>query len=140
MQVTSESIKSAVARELKKKYPNVNLYKNKVKQGLKYPCFFIAQINTSNTKVSKDKYELDYLLNIRYHDEDPTRVKLDEVGFTLLGILERIDTENLYLFGRNLRYEITDDVLIFYVNYKVRVIKPIEVSKLQELELNGGLK
>lgn len=138
--IQSESVKSALSKALAEKYPDITIYKNQVKQGADTPCFFVAQIDASKDKVSHIHHQFDYLFNVRYHSKNPTRTELDTLGFELLDLLEEIDKDNLYIRGKNLRYEITEDVLMFFGNYSIRSVKDEKKNPMQDLILKGELK
>ncbi|MEG0297621.1 MAG: hypothetical protein RR620_12955 [Clostridium sp.] len=139
--ILSETVKSAISLKIKSNYPDVNIYKNKVKQGMKMPCFFISQIDTSQEKVSKTVYKRDYVFNIRYHIDASTRTELDEVGIDLLGILDQLEIDKDMFFGNKLRYEIIDEVLHVFVNYSIRLVKEDEGGiPMETLDIKGGMK
>lgn len=136
----SESIKSAITKTLANRYPDIEIYKNQVKQGVETPCFFVAQINAEKHKTSHIHHQFDYLFNVRYHADNPTRTEFDTLGFELLDILEEVDKDGLYIRGKNLRYEITDNVLMFFGNYSIRTVRDKEKNSMQDLILKGELK
>lgn len=140
MNITSETIKSAMAKTLALQYPEVTLYKNKVPKDFKKPCFFISQIEPKMQRVNRNRYKLDYLMCIRYHNDKVSRTDLDSVGFNLMDIFEILIDDEPLCHGKNLRYEIVDDVLQFFVSYSLRVIKPVESTKMKNLDVKEGVK
>lgn len=141
VKIESETIKSAIAKMLANSFPDKTIYKNKVEQGMKRPCFFISQLNGMQEKESRNLYRRTYLMNIRYHKDNPTRTELDEIGFELLGLLNELKDEDLFVFGSDAKYEIVDDVLQFFITYKVRVVKETDsLAIMNKLNINGGVK
>ena len=49
--MTISEMISAITRKIKDKYPEVTVYKDKVKQGFKTPCFFVTCLNAEQNKV-----------------------------------------------------------------------------------------
>ena len=74
--MTISEMISAITRKIKDKYPEVTVYKDKVKQGFKTPCFFVTCLNAEQNKVGRDKYDREYLFNVRFHMKEPDRVEL----------------------------------------------------------------
>ena len=141
-EIIGESIKSATSIKLGTIFGNNTIrYKEKVSNPL-YPNFFIYQVSTTPVAKGKNRWELDYLINIRYrYAEDVTNItnieqKLDEIGLALCTQFTEIDLE-LPVKTYNRRYEKADGVCQFFCNIKI-IIKadlPEEV-KMQQLELN----
>ena len=135
--ITSETIKSAIAKVLSENFKDFKIYKNKARQSV-YPCFFIRQLDVDDKRIAINKYERDYLINIRCHILNPNYSKLDEIGFKLFEVLDIIDNKDIRLVPRKRNYEIKDDVVQFFISYKVRLIKEPsnEGAKMQSLKIN----
>ena len=160
-EITGESIKSAIALKLKSSFANTNgslpitIYKEKIVQGMKKPCFFVWVMDVSQEKLLGNKYERLYQMNIRYHPEGKdlkTYETLAEIGNKLLEYLRyievpiflgRYDTDGnpiedtKPIKGDNLSFKITDNVLQVYVNYVIKgKFKETEKPQMQELTIN----
>lgn len=143
MNITSETIKSAIAKTLALHYPNpeYTLYKNKPQKGMKTPCFFIEQIEPKLRKKSSDRYNLSSLMTIRLHNDNASRTDLDSVGFNLMDIFTTLYVEGEALcHGKDIKYKVIDGVLHFFVTYSLTVIKPKKSIKMEELDLKAGVK
>lgn len=141
MEITSETIKSAMAKTLALNYPEVTLYKNKVSQGMKKPCFFITQLETENTEIRKNVFKRVYLMSVRFHKDNALRIDLDSVGFDLLSIFNTLELDGESVcYGKNLKYEIVDNVLQFFVTYTLNIIKKVENTKVDNLDIKEGVK
>ena len=142
MKIISETIKSSIAKVLVMNYSDVKIYKNKVEQGISLPCFFISQIDTEFEKKARNRFEINYLMNIRYHSNNATRTNLEEIALNLFDILETLNIEGSRpIYGRKLRYEVVDDILQFFVSYKLTVRRDLSTEiKMNELDLKGGIK
>ncbi|WP_099335732.1 phage tail terminator family protein [Clostridium cadaveris] len=138
--MTISEIISAITRKIKDKYPEVTVYKDKVKQGFKTPCFFVTCLNGEQNKVGRNKYNRDYLFNIRFHMKEPDRVELLIKGEEIQELLQEIKNGNELLRGKELKYEIVDDILQFFVSYKQGFVKVEDRGPLMEnLDLKEGV-
>ena len=140
-EIVGESIKSAISIKLGQIFGNeITRYKEQV-TNVKYPNFFINQVSVTPTARGRDRWEIDYLINIRYrHTEDTTAItnleqKLDEVGLALCMQLTEINLE-LPVKTYNRSYEKVDGVCQFFCNIKIFVTTPNDFTKMQKLELN----
>lgn len=138
--MTISEMISAITRKIKDKYPEVTVYKDKVKQGFKTPCFFVTCLNGEQNKVGRNKYNRDYLFNIRFHMKEPDRVELLIKGEEIQELLQEIKNGNELLRGKELKYEIVDDILQFFVSYKQEFVKVEDRGPLMEnLDLKEGV-
>lgn len=99
-----------------------------VVQGLKEPCFFIAILNPSQTKLIGQRYFREHPFDVQFF---PTKsgdnVELQEVASELFLSLEYITLLNGDLVhGTSMNYENVDGVLHFKVNYNMflRKVEP----------------
>ena len=99
-----------------------------VVQGLKEPCFFIAILNPSQTKLIGQRYFREHPFDVQFF---PTtsgdNVELQEVASELFLALEYITLLNGDLVhGTSMNYENVDGVLHFKVNYNMflRKVEP----------------
>ena len=99
-----------------------------VVQGLKEPCFFIAILNPSQTKLIGQRYFREHPFDVQFF---PTKsgdnVELQEVASELFLALEYITLLNGDLVhGTTMNYENVDGVLHFKVNYNMflRKVEP----------------
>lgn len=163
-EITGESIKSAIALKLRSSfaittgeppitiYPNI--YKEKVIQGMKKPCFFIWVMDVSQEKLMRNNYTRDYQMNIRYHPEEKdskTYETLSDIGNKLLDKLTLIDVpiflgrydsdgepieDKKPVRGIQMSFEIKEDVLQFYVTYNIKAKQWIDkVPEMESLEI-----
>ena len=140
-EVIGECIKSATAIKLGEIFgTSIKRYKENI-TNLQYPHFFIYQVSLNIAPDTKNKWNLNYLMNIRYrYVADVSTVndleqELDRVGLQLLAEFDSIMLERLVRVT-NCRYEKADGVLQFFFNVNVRVTKPVqETIKMNELEL-----
>lgn len=163
-EITGESIKSAIALKLRSSFaitngmPSItiypNIYKEKVVQGMKKPCFFIWVMDVSQEKLMRNNYTRDYQMNIRYHLEEKdskTYETLSDIGNKLLDKLTLIDVpiflgrydsdgepieDKKPVRGIQMSFEIKEDVLQFYVTYNIKAKQWIDkVPEMESLEI-----
>jgi len=163
-EITGESIKSAIALKIKSSfaitngsppitiYPNI--YKEKIVQGMKKPCFFVWVMDVSQEKIMRNIYTRDYQMNIRYHLEEKdtkTYETLSDIGNKLLDKLTTIDVpiflgryetdgepieDKKPVRGIQMSFEIKEDVLQFYVTYSIKAKQVVdEVPDMGTLEI-----
>lgn len=142
--LAGDLIKSALARRLAALFPGITIYKEKVEQGLKYPSFFILQLNVTQEGDLIPYRWLNFQMNIRYRptkDYNSKRSELDQLGLDMLDGLEEVEVEGKPLRGRDMNYEIIDGVLQFFINFRMRVKKEQEAGqKMLELENSAYIK
>lgn len=144
--VIGESIKSATSIKLGEIFgTNIVRYKEAV-TNLQYPNFFIYQVSASIEPDIRNRWTINYLINIRYRYVQDTQTvtdleqKLDEIGFTLLSEFTDIKLDKIVKVT-NARYEKADGVLQFFCNIPIRIKRVLtEEEKMQILELNERLK
>ncbi|MGG7176204.1 phage tail terminator family protein [Clostridium paraputrificum] len=131
---------SAITKTIKNNYPEITIYKDKIQQGFETPCFFITCLNVEQKKVGRNKYARDYLFSIRFHMESPEMIELLQKGEELQELLQELNKDGQLLIGKELNYEVVDDVLQFYVSYKQRLIKVGNKGpSMESLDLNEGV-
>jgi hypothetical protein len=114
-----------ISRALAGEYPGYSIYIDEIKQGLNPPCFLI--VNLMNTEVKKlgDRYWREHSFDIHYFPQRQTKPAREAatVGDTLLMVLEYITANEALIRGTDMRHELIDDVLHFFVNYNVFIRK-----------------
>lgn len=137
-----------ISNALSKSFQGVRIYVDNVEQGLEEPCFFIVPL------ISKEKPLLDVraMRSISFDVHYFTRsgnLDLQATASTLYRVLKRITLlkENTFegeseemLNGFNMRHEVVDGVLHFFVDYKplIRYEKD-PVEKQENLDLKMGV-
>ena len=160
-QITGETIKSAIARKLSNStftaLESFKLYKEMTRQNFSLPAFFIWTVNVEQTKEAKNRFRLNYSMEVRFHPNtrDPVSYeKLCSVGTELLDYLETIyvpimdvgpDGAMIEIVrpvrGKQMEFKIVEDVLQFLVDYSIRAARPLEeIPDMQTLEINDMSK
>lgn len=153
IEITAETIKSAIALKIKNDYidtlnnSSIKIYKEKIIQNFVTPAFFIWLINASQERLISNNYIQMYEMNIRYHPEENNLSSYEElttIGNTLFCILETLEITyqnkeekniTVRLKGIDMDFKITDDVLQFFVNYRVKTKKEITNDDIDEMKI-----
>ena len=136
-EVVGETVKSATSVKLKEIFgKETKRYKEAVSK-MTYPNFFIHQLSAEIRPDTKDRWYIDYFINIRYrYAKDISYIndleqKLDEVALKLMTEFTEIQLERPVKV-RNARYEKVDGVLHFFFNVSVQVQRQMEEPIRQE--------
>ena len=146
-EVKSEDVKQAITSRLIELFPGVNVYKE-ANSTVRYPHFFVSQINLSDEEERKNYHILTYSMDIRYRvASDPStdlklQQKLDSMSYSLLkgfNIIPLNDDNLIRVSEKNT--EKVDGVLHFFCTLKL-VVKNVSdetKDKLNKLEviING---
>ena len=113
---------------------DTTVYFDEVKQELNEPCFFVRTLEVSQELVVRNRYRRVYHLDIEYHPEDrlQTAREIADVANTMLMAMEYIHIGENLTRGTNIRYEVQDKVLHFFVDYDFFVFKVLEEEEYME--------
>lgn len=147
MELSGETIKNAIARELNRIFPEIAVYKEEQSTPYDFPNFFILQLSANTTEDRKDHYFQTYLYNVRYRHvadvETEPRIEqnLDKVGQKLITEFTTITLDNRPYKIRQANYEKVDKIVHFTFQVRVQVEKEKqEKVKMQVLEQNTNIK
>ena len=112
------------------------IYTEDVEQGLSEPCFFIAVLEAQQVRIIGNRYMLTAVLDVHYFPSEKAKNKeMQDVASRLYKVLERITfLDGDMLNGFELKWEVVDDVLHFFVTYKPTV-KYFEAAEEQMAEV-----
>ena len=108
-------------------------------QGLAEPCFFIALLNPSQTKMVGHRYFRENPFNVQYFPRNAEdNIELHDVASELFEVLEYITLPNGdVLHGTAMSYDIVGGVLHFRVNYNLYIMRNITPEEpMTEIESN----
>lgn len=134
-----KSISISLNAEFGDSYRN---YTEKVKQGLKEPCFFISCINPTHNLFLGKRYFRENQFCIQYFPADKSREKeeCNEVAERMEFCLEWLNVTGDLVQGTRMRYEVVDGVLNFFVNYNLFVYKVVDAVPMEEISQNVSVK
>lgn len=122
---------------------DTTVYFDEVKQELNEPCFFVRTLEISQELVVRNRYRRVYHLDIEYHPEDrqQTAREIADVANTMLMAMEYIYIGENLTRGTNIRYEVQDKVLHFFITFDFFVIRAKDRgTKMEKLYQRYGLK
>ncbi|MEG0431064.1 MAG: hypothetical protein RR420_05570 [Anaerovoracaceae bacterium] len=138
LEITGETVKSAVGQQVKKIFPDIPWYKDSVTLP-KYPNFFVNQLQVIATPDRLNRWLLTYLFSIEYRiANDLTTItnintQLDKIAMELFYGMENL--EEIKVRTKNQRAEKSEGILVFIFDVNVWVRKE-QVRILQnELDL-----
>lgn len=141
MEIVNEIVEG-VSRRLNETFGDgYRIYQNDVRQGLLEPCFFLAVLAPSQQPYLGRRRKVTVPLDVHFFPEDEgDNRELTRVGDLLFSALELISTtDGVDLFrGRQMRYEIQDGVLHFFVTYAVILNEIREEETMEILSLKEG--
>lgn len=145
MELHSEDVKEAIIKRLLEIAPDVEVYKEAT-TNVKYPHFFVHQINVTDEEERKDYHLLSYSMDIRYRTvSDPStdlrlNQNLAEMGMKLLVNFNTIDFEDSKIRCKDKSVENENGVLHFFTTLQilVKLDKNEEHIKQNKLGVNFG--
>lgn len=121
--MTTQKLIQAIAKGIDGVFEDCEIYEDEIEQGLNEPCFLIAEIDNSMELVLGSRYKESHSFDIHYFPKENFVREMHQVSDVLFEILEYIDTGEGLLRGSNLRSNIQDGVLHFFVDYEFFVMK-----------------
>lgn len=116
------------------------IFQNDVEQGLEEPCFLIAVLQPEVTPILGRRFIKRNPFDIQYFPSAPgNNAEMFTVAEKLIEVLDFITLPNGdQLHGTSVNYEIVDNVLHFFVNYNLPMIRPTEETYMETLETEVG--
>jgi hypothetical protein len=122
---------------------DAKVYTDKVPQGFSEPCFFVHLISCAQQHIVNWRYLRTYSFDVHYFPKERQAAgELARTASSLLLALEYVKLFGGLLRASSMRYEISDGVLHFFVDYKMFVVKKhgrdapmqrlVQVQKLKE--------
>ena len=136
-ELSGETIKNAIARELNEIFPEIAVYKEEQSTPYDFPNFFILQLSANTTEDRKDRYR--HVADVE--TEPRIEQNLDKVGLQLITNFTTITLDNRPYKIRQANYEKVDKVVHFTFQVRVQVEKEKqEKVKMMRLEEKTNLK
>lgn len=112
-------------------------YVDKVTQDLNEPCFLIIPLNQGREQKLGRRYELSQSFDVHYFpkSEDNT-LECAGVLERLYDVLEYITVSGDLVRGTDMRGEIVNGVLHFFVDYNVFLWRPEEKAAMEEADIS----
>lgn len=114
------------------------IYTNNIEQGPKFPCFFIKTLPSNKKKLIGNRYKNEFNLVINLMLEKENQEEFNSISDKLYE-LEYITLLNKDLLkGYDMKTEVSDGVLKFFITYKFFTYKEITKSNDMEEIINNG--
>ncbi len=116
------------------------IFQNNVEQGLKEPCFFISILKPEIIPMLGRRFIQRNPFDIQYFPTSPgNNAEMITAAETMIGALDFITLPGGdLLHGTSVNYEVVDNVLHFFVNYNLPVLKSTEQTYMETLETEVG--
>lgn len=112
-----------------------DIYTESIEQGFSAPCFSIRQLRADVTPYPSGLHEIVQHMDVRFFPSDSRpQEQCREVAQTLTLLLRRTES----LRGSNLSWEITDEVLHFFADYRQFVREVPEDIPMENLQTTVG--
>lgn len=132
-----QKIIDSIAEILDANFSDKEINTEEVKQGLVTPCFFIFPINVSDIRHIGRRWNAKYAMCVQYiPDSDEPKAECAEIEEKLYKLLEYITVDGCTVGGIDIHSETTDQVLSFFVTYRMLTMeKPTEeIKKMTDLK------
>lgn len=119
------------------------IYGEEIKQGLIEPCFFIGLLQASQKQEVGKRYFLSQSFDVHYFPKSELNSKQEmlQMAESLFEALEYIDCDETLVRGTNMKYEIIEDVLHFFVDYNFYVVREQKKEDcFENFNYNGEVK
>ena len=132
-------IKDGISDKLAINFPDISIFDEAIQQGLIEPCFFISLVSISTKPDMNNRYQRNYLMNIKYFPSDTENgnQEMEGVEELLYQILEYITVDGDLVRGFDMSAEKVDGVLVFTVRYPIRVYMPRDKPIMKEVKINA---
>ena len=147
MIITTDAIKSAIAEKINNSVEAsifAAIYKEAQPQGFKTPAFFIRELETNEDKLMNDNYMRISDFVVRFHPNELSKTKTMDcnvVGNQLTESLAVVLDSLAPIRGTNIHYEVNDEVLQFFVSYRVKLKQDsLPQQKLEQQTLKQEVK
>lgn len=138
-----QKIIDSIAETLSGHFPDTEIYTEEAKQGLNEPCFFILPVDVSDIRHRGNRWLAEYTVCVQYipSDNEP-KARCAEVEEILYKALEYVRIDGAAVGGMDIHSETTDEVLSFFVSYRMLTLETSEenADSMGEYTLNSQVK
>lgn len=111
------------------------------KQDLNEPCFFISCLNPTTKLFLGTRYFRENQFCIQYFPEsEDIKEECNAVAERLVWCMEYIEVTGDRMRGTDMKYEVVDGILNFFVNYDCFVYKRKENTAMETIEKTQSVK
>lgn len=121
-QVTFLDIRTGIFKALEQAFPDMHRYGEEIKEGLTPPCFFVKFLEPVHTHELNRRYSREVPVDVHFFAK--TNAERLMMAEQLTSVLESIQVNSRPLYGIRMSWDIHDEVLHFFVTYRMQVWKP----------------
>ncbi|MEF3309514.1 hypothetical protein PV433_11475 [Paenibacillus sp. GYB004] len=141
MLVTFNDVRIGINTVLDAAFPDIPVHGEEIKQDLEPPCFYVRLLGPAHTQELGRRFMRHHPFDIHYFAPGRDNDHMYAMAEKLTDVLQSIDVAGRPVTGYGMRFEIIDEVLHFFVEYKLHVWAPLpDDPKMQELEQKEGIK
>ncbi len=124
-------IKLALGKELRKSFKNEKIYTEKIRQGIKFPCFYLKYINKETQTVAYIDYSETYKIDIMYMKD----LNQNDDDYVFSSVISKLESLTQFIFNDtkvkvNLyETDIVDGVLHYIVDILVPINNKNKIQK-----------
>lgn len=141
--VSSNRIRKGIAGALAEAFPDITVYDEEIEnqQGLEAPYFMVQLLTTSQVQELDRRYHRTHTFDIGFFPEGPQyNEEAHATAEILYDALATVEIDGKLYRGMNMKHEVNDQTLHFFVDYNFWVWKPKpDTPKMQTLEQEGFL-
>ncbi|WP_110934002.1 phage tail terminator family protein [Paenibacillus bouchesdurhonensis] len=139
--VSSNRIRKGIADALAEAFPGITVYDEESEQGLERPYFMVQMLTTSQIQELGRRYHRTHTFDITFFPTGPQyNEKAHATAEILYDALATVEIDGEIYRGINMKHEVNDQTLHFFVDYNYWLWKPKpEMPKMQTLEQEGYL-
>ena len=117
MIVTTNEVRDAIVNKLHVAFPNIRIFDERIKQGLDGPCFYVKVVDAAKLyKLNHTEYR-NMLFDVHYFAD--SYEEAHDVAESLFSVFDDFDLGQSTLILSRQDYNIVDDVLHFFIAYKI---------------------
>lgn len=126
---------SAICKALHNEF-GYEVYKERIEQGLKEPCFFVQSVSPSNvpTIIGRRRRECQYSI-VFFPESGKPYEAINAAIERLYDALEIITVDDVKIRGKDIATAVTDDVLTFLITYDFFMVSLHEDDNMDGYEI-----
>lgn len=137
----TDSIINAIAHGIRNEFHKNKymVYTENVEQGLIKPCFFIHQLYRKQKHLFDRRYIEKFCFDVTFFPKNRnSKFECAKAENSLYSLLEFIDVDGDLIKGSNINSKIDDNILHFFIEYNIFILKPKEKDKYMEVLQQHG--
>ena len=131
---------AGISQKLDAEFDEIEIYTDKIKQGLSEPCFFIMVLNSKQDQMVGNRYYRNQSFDIHYFPKTDNTSELNEISDKLMNALEYIEFDGGLLRGTKMHSEIVNGVLHYFVDYNCIMTKQQYDEYMLSLKVNEKVR